>query len=590
VRIACCLVFPNSLSSLTFITDKHSAQIQITFGAMYSKVTYNYIGTVEMLLGTAWCGVFFALIGGQPVLINGGTGPVLAFSGVLFKLSETMGVPFLVFNAWCGLWLCFYMFLAAFMDLNGIIRYATRFTDEIFAFLIAVIFIIDALGSPFHSVGVYYYFVPSDDSHSKYEDDPNYHYLETALLSLVVCLGTTLFAYVLRGIKYTSYFWVSWMRNMCSDFAITISILTFTVITHVIFPSIHLEELKVPSTLSPTFVCCDSTCVSYFPDDCPEVEPYGRRPWFVDLLDLNGKSYAPFVAAGPAALAFILVFLDNGITIHLMNHPCHKMTHETAYNYDTVVIGAMIAINSLLGLPWLVAATVRSLNHLHALAEKSADGRTIYSILETRLTGLFSHLLILGSLFALDLIRLIPVPVLYGVFLYMGLTTLPTNQFWNRILLFFMQPSKYVDANTEAFIENVKIWRIHLYTCVQIVLFGMLYEIKSFKPIAIAFPLVIAACIPIRLYLLPKWFTEDELILLDSGDDEIIDEWLEEHECRRRIKYVELRPHPDDEIHHGSLIGGSVRDSRSIVSALDHPSICGDSVIGGDEHHSLRTV
>jgi len=118
----------------------------------------------------------------------------------------------------------------------------------------------------------------------------------------------------------------------------------------------------------------------------------------------------------------------------------------------------------------------------------------------------------------------------------------------------------------------------------------MLYEIKSFKPIAIAFPLVIAACIPIRLYLLPKWFTEDELILLDSGDDEIIDEWLEEHECRRRIKYVELRPHPDDEIHHGSLIGGSVRDSRSIVSALDHPSICGDSVIGGDEHHSLRTV
>lgn len=37
-------------------------------------------------------------------MINGGTGPVLAFSGVLYKLAETIGVPFLTFNAWVGLW------------------------------------------------------------------------------------------------------------------------------------------------------------------------------------------------------------------------------------------------------------------------------------------------------------------------------------------------------------------------------------------------------------------------------------------------------------------------------------------------------
>jgi len=444
---------------------------------------------------------------------------------------------------------------------------------------------------------VYYYFVPSHESHhvaTTYhgEDPDSYNYLEVALLSLVVCLGTTLLAYFFRGLKYTSYFWWPWMRNMCSDFAITLAIVTFTLITHVLFPSIHLEELKVPSTLSPTFVCCDSSCTGYYPTDCPEQEEaYGRRPWLVDLLDLNGKTHVPFVAAGPAILAFILIFLDDGITKHLMNHPCHKMTHGTAYNYDTIIIGGMIAVNSLFGLPWLVAATVRSLNHLHALAEKSADGRTIYSVLETRLTGLFAHLLILLSLFMLNVIRLIPVPVLYGVFLYMGLTTLPTNQFWNRILLFFMQPSMYVDANTEPFVENVKTWRIHMYTCIQIVLFATLYGIKSVKSIAIAFPVIIAACIPIRLYLLPRLFTEDELILLDSGDDELVDAWLEEHGARRTIKYVELRPHPDMELHHGSVIGGSVRDSHSIISALDHPSICGgDSISGGDDRHSLRTV
>jgi hypothetical protein len=168
-----------------------------------------------------------------------------------------------------------------------------------------------------------------------------------------------------------------------------------------------LEELKMPDTIAPSFVCCTSACENFFPDDCPDVEePYGRRPWFVDMTNLNGKGYVPFVAAVPAMLAFILIFLDDGITKHLMNHPSNKLVHGTAYNYDTVVIGIMIAVNSMLGLPWLVAATVRSLNHLHALAEKSPDGKTIYSVMETRLTGLFAHVLILCSLFALGIIQL----------------------------------------------------------------------------------------------------------------------------------------------------------------------------------------
>ena len=42
--------------------------------------------------------------------------------------------------------------------------------------------------------------------------------------------------------------------------------------------------------------------------------------------------------------------------------------------------------------------------------------------------------------------------------------------------------------------------------------------VKAVKSIAIAFPLVIAACIPIRLFLLPRLFSKDELEALD-GDD-----------------------------------------------------------------------
>ena len=76
------------------------------------------------------------------------------------------------------------------------------------------------------------------------------------------------------------------------------------------------------------------------------------------------------------------------------------------------MIGIFVLVNSLLGLPWLVAATVRSLNHLHAMAEKRPDG-TIVSVHETRLSHLGVHLLVLVTIFALDVLKLIPVPVLY---------------------------------------------------------------------------------------------------------------------------------------------------------------------------------
>ena len=338
----------------------------------------------------------------------------------------------------------------------------------------------------------------------------------------MLALGTTGVATWLKSTKFSPFFCNQWVRNNISDFAVTIAIFLFVAVDHGIFRKVETEKLNVPDTFAPTFTCCDASCSSYWPTDCPDIEePYGRRPWMVDLFDLNGKTYIPFFAAIPAFLAFILVFLDDGITLHLINHPSHKLTHGDAYNLNTLLIGIMVGVNSLFGLPWLVAATVRSLSHLHALADKNKDG-TFEWVLETRLTNLFVHVLILGSIFALPILKLIPVPVLYGVFLYMGVTSLSTNQFWSRFLMMFMQCGKYPET---PFTQHVDAKQMHLYTGIQLGLFGMLYVIKSIKMIAIAFPIVIAICIPIRLYILPKIFLPHELILLDSEDDEI-EEWI----------------------------------------------------------------
>lgn len=54
---------------------------------------------------------------------------------------------------------------------------------------------------------------------------------------------------------------------------------------------------------------------------------------------------------------------------------------------------------------------------------------------ETRLTAIFSHILIGLSLLILNYLAYIPTPVLYGLFLYVGVTALYGNQLFERIML-----------------------------------------------------------------------------------------------------------------------------------------------------------
>ena len=452
-------------------------------------------------------------------MINGGTGPILAFTTVLYGMAESLDVPFLPFNAWTGLWCAFLLALGAFFDLNKMMDHLTRFTDEIFALLIAFIFILDAIGNPLGSVGLYWYFTSGHKSHDEFENEPDYSVMATALLSLILGLGTCGLAFFLRGLKTSPYFFNDRVRTNIYDFSVVISIVAFTMLKALVFDDIETETLNVPENFAPTFECCDSTCHTSFPEDCPEqAEAWGRRPWLVDLFDLNGKAWIPIFAIVPAMLAFILIFLDDGITWHLINHPSNKLSHGEAFNYDTVLIAIFIAVNSIIGFPWLVAATVQSIIHVHALAEFD-DDRKIVSVHQTRLTHFFIHALMAGSIFILNTLKIIPVPVLYGVFLFMGLAALSTNQFWLRFTMMFMQPSKY--PKTEAFAKYLKPSRIHCYTAIQVLLFISLMVFRSIKSVAIAFPIIIKACIPIRMYILPHLFSKEELILLDDKDEKI---------------------------------------------------------------------
>ena len=61
---------------------------------------------------------------------------------------------------------------------------------------------------------------------------------------------------------------------------------------------------------------------------------------------------------------------------------------------------------------------------------------------EQRVSNLLQSVLVLMAMFAMPVIKLIPTSVLWGYFAYMAIDSLPGSQFWERILLLFITPSR----------------------------------------------------------------------------------------------------------------------------------------------------
>ena len=60
------------------------------------------------------------------------------------------GFDYLAFRFWIGIWVSLALLIMVMFDLSALVRYITRFTEESFAMLIALIFIYEAFKKLFH--------------------------------------------------------------------------------------------------------------------------------------------------------------------------------------------------------------------------------------------------------------------------------------------------------------------------------------------------------------------------------------------------------------------------------------------------------
>ncbi|KAL9138788.1 carbonic anhydrase part [Amphidinium carterae] len=476
----------------------------LAFGTLMAEVTDDQIGVVETIASTALVGVVYAILAGQPLCIQGATGPELAYTIVFYNLCEQLDIEFLPARVWQGLWCSLFTVCLAMTDSCALMSHFTRFVEDIFAALISLIF----LQSAIRNLAVAYVEEPA----------------EVAFLTTLLCVGTFLLTMRLRGLKETNY-GSRTIRNSLANFAAPISILAFTLLAQLWRPphdDVKISMLDVPDEFRPTWT---------------NPETGSARPWVVNPFGINKDFpvWAIFATTVPAAGLALLGYLDQNLTTIIVNRPASGLQKPAGYHWDLFVCGIFVyPVCCFLGLPFTHNSTAPSLIHLLSLTshkeERSATGeiikrqssrKAVAGVVEQRFTGFGIHALIGISLMIAPVLQNVPKSVTFGIFLVMGVTSTAGNQLLERLSLWCMFDSNsYPKYN---FVTRVAHRQLHLYTAIQFGSFAILVALTNIGQVSVVFPFFMASLVFVRKAM-KYLFTEKELEELDAREDKPMDD------------------------------------------------------------------
>uniref|UniRef100_A0A8C6LEA0 Anion exchange protein n=1 Tax=Nothobranchius furzeri TaxID=105023 RepID=A0A8C6LEA0_NOTFU len=501
----------------------------ITFGGLLGEKTEGLIGVSELIVATSLQGIVFSVLGAQPLLVIGFSGPLLVFEEAFFSFCKDHEIEYLTGRVWIGFWLVLIAIVTVAFEGSLLVRFVSRFTQEIFSFLISLIFIYETFAKLVkifkeHPLQNCYHGNTTMSSSQRNQTlitgsprkvvgGPN-----TALLSLVLMAGTYFIAFYLRKFKNSSFF-PGKMRRIIGDFGVPIAILIMVLVDYSVEDT-YTQKLNVPSGFSVS---------------SPE-----KRGWLISPLGLDGQFPIWMMGASilPAVLVFILLFMESQITALIVSKKERMLVKGTGFHLDLLIIVVVGGVSALFGLPWLSAATVRSVTHTNALTVMSkavVPGETphIQEVKEQRVTGFVVAVLVGLSIVIGEVLRMIPLAVLFGIFLYMGVMSLNGIQLTERLILLLMPPKYHPE---HSYVHKVRTMRMHLFTLVQLTCLSLLWVVMA-TAAALAFPFMLLLTIPMRMLLLPRFFNTSELQSLDSDD---VDAHLEEKEGQDEYSQLQM--------------------------------------------------
>ncbi|KRY31080.1 Electrogenic sodium bicarbonate cotransporter 1 [Trichinella spiralis] len=434
-------------------------------------------GVIECILSGCISGIAFSLLSGQPLNILSATGPVLIFESLFYKLCSMWGWNFLASRGWLSFWSSVIILLFVATDGSFLVAYITRFTEDLFATLIAIIFIVESVQSMVkiavenpitYEPDEIFKQPPCQCVMKRGTNETTIHVVQN-ITSKGEC---NLLGGIPEGIRCNFH---PDIRELLTNFSALISIAVTTIVKE--FVGLKVPELVVPSKFQPSF----------------------ERSWYVDWTNVQ-HWWIGLICFVPAILLTILLVMDQQITAVIINRKENKLKKGYGYHLDLLVISVLMLICGLFGLPFFVASTVLSIGHVQSLRMESpsrapGDKPIFTGIREQRVSSFLAHLLIGISLFLTMLVQMVPLPALLGVFLYLGISCMEDQQvsvndriFVHRILLFF-SPVKHQPEF--AFLQSVPLLRVHFYTAIQIAAFLLLCIVKYTKEISMLFPLMV---------------------------------------------------------------------------------------------------
>lgn len=554
----------------------------ISFGEQLERNTDGTLTAVQTLASTALCGIIHSLVGGQPLLILGVAEPTVLMYTFMFNFAKDrkdLGPKlFLAWTGWVCVWTALLLFLLAILGACSIINRFTRVAGELFGLLIAMLFMQQAIRGVVEEFGI------------PQRENPNQTALQASwrfgngMFALVLSFGllwTALRSRTARSWRYGT----GWLRGFIADYGVPLMVVVWTAISYIPVKDV---PRGIPRRL-------------FSPNPW---SPGAYENWTV-IKEMT--SVPPLYIIGafiPATMIAVLYYFDHSVASQLAQQKEFNLKKPSSYHYDLLLLGFLVILCGLIGIPPSNGVIPQSPMHTKSLAtlkhqllrnklvstaqksmrqnanlgqlyrnmqeayndmqtplvyqlppalglkelkestvqlasstgyidapvdetvfdvDKDVDDLLPVEVKEQRLSNLLQALMVGGCVAAMPVLKKIPTSVLWGYFAFMAIESLPGNQFWERILLLFTAPSrryKVLEECHATFIETVPFKAIAIFTLFQtgylLVCFGI-----TWIPIAgVLFPLLIMLLVPVRQYLLPKFFKGAHLQDLDAAEYE----------------------------------------------------------------------
>ncbi|KAE9600508.1 hypothetical protein Lal_00045928 [Lupinus albus] len=555
-----------------------SALPVIAFGAQLSRETDGSLSTVETLASTAICGIIHSILGGQPLLIVGVAEPTIIMYNYLYNFAKDRnGLGRELFLAWAG-WVCVWtsllLFLLSIFNVGNIINRFTRIAGELFGMLITVLFIQQAIKGM-----VSEFKVPKEEDTTL--DKYQFHWLyANGLLGIIFTFGLLYTA--LRSRRARSWLYVSgWFRSFIADYGVPLMVVVWTLLS-------FTTSSKVPSGVPRRLIAplaWESPSLRHWTviKDMGKVSPAYIFAAFIPAVMVAGLYFFDHTVASqmaqqkefnlkkPSAYHYDILLLgfmtllcgliglppSNGV---LPQSPMHtkslavlkkqlisrrmvKSAKESIKQKasNSEIYGNMQAVFIEMDSSTDDSSVVKELENLKEVVlnaedkgdnnkstfdpEKHIDAHLPVRVNEQRVSNLLQSLLVGASVFAMPAIKMIPTSVLWGYFAYMAIDSLPGNQFWERILLLLVAPSRWyklLEGDHASYVELVPLKYIVTFTLFQCVYLLICFGVTWIPIAGILFPLPFFLLITLRQHILPKFFKPHHLRELDAAEYEEI--------------------------------------------------------------------